>query len=75
MQLTINIPDNLAQEVIDFVEFLQSKYKTNSSNNNDKTIRWEDDDNNLNDLILAQSLSVQDWDNEDDEVWNHVPTL
>lgn len=34
------------------------------------TIRWEDDDDNLNDLMLAQSLSVQDWDNEDDEVWN-----
>lgn len=39
------------------------------------TIRWEEDDDNLNDLMLAQSLSVQDWDNEDDEVWNHVSTL
>jgi hypothetical protein len=31
MQLTLEIPDNLAQEVIDFVDFLKAKYAQKSS--------------------------------------------
>jgi hypothetical protein len=31
MQLTIEVPDNLAQEVIDFVDFLKVKYAQKSS--------------------------------------------
>ena len=49
-------PENQLNEILDFVLFLRHK--------NDKdTIRD----------IMAASLSSTDfWDNEDDEVWDHV---
>lgn len=30
MQITVDVPDNLAQEVIDFVDFLKAKYTQTS---------------------------------------------
>ena len=74
MNLSINVPDSLAQELIDFIEFLQSKYKTKAIIY-DINLSSQDDDSHSKDLMLAQSISVKDWDNEEDEVWNHVPTL
>jgi hypothetical protein len=71
MNLSINVPDSLAQELIEFIEFLQSKYKTKALSY-DINLSSQDDDNNSNGLMLAQSLSVQDWDNEEDDFWNNV---
>lgn len=74
MQITVNVPDNLAQEVIDFVDFLKAKYVTSTPNASLTGMVSDNEDVCANDLMMAQSLSVSDWDNNDDEVWNHVPT-
>ncbi len=74
MQITFEVPDNLAQEVIDFVDFLKAKYVTSTPNASMTDMVSDNEDVCANDLMMAQSLSVSDWDNHDDEVWNHVST-
>ena len=55
------LPEPLAREVLDFVDFLSSR-----------SVNAETDN-----LIKAQSLSqaARDWDNSDDEIWNDRPAL
>ena len=74
MQITVDVPDNLAQEVVDFVDFLKAKYVTATPIASMSRIISDHEDDRANDLMMAQSLSVSDWDNCDDEVWDHVPT-
>jgi hypothetical protein len=49
------LPDTLAREVLDFVEFLRARGEQGAYDN----------------LAAAQATSMRDvWDNPDDEVWN-----
>jgi hypothetical protein len=68
MQITIDAPANLAQEVVDFVDFLKAKYVTSTPNASMIGMVSDNEDVCANDLMMAQSLSVSDWDNHDDEV-------
>ncbi|WFE69181.1 hypothetical protein P8S54_02455 [Thiomicrospira sp. R3] len=52
-------PDDMAKEVLDFALYL---------NQRDETQSWRD-------LQAAQISSLEDWNNEEDEVWNHVPEV
>ncbi len=66
MQITIDVPDNLAQEVMDFVDFLKSKYTQRLS-----------DASLPNDVISGLALSehalAKDWLNdEEDAAWAHI---
>lgn len=56
------LPERYLQEILDFVEFLSAKA--------------QQDDTQGQDLIQAQSLSMQHvWSNDEDEVWNDVKPL
>ena len=51
------LPDALAREVLDFVEFLRNRREHESRDN----------------LAAAQTLSMNNvWDNPEDETWNDV---
>lgn len=51
------LPDALAREVLDFVEFLRNRREHESHDN----------------LAAAQTLSMNGvWDNQDDETWDNV---
>jgi hypothetical protein len=51
------LPDALAREVLDFVEFLRNRREHESQDN----------------LAAAQTLSMNNvWDNPEDETWNDV---
>lgn len=50
------LPEMKAQEVLDFVLFLQQR---------EESREWQD-------LMFAQVESFNDWDNAEDEVWNNV---
>ena len=53
------LPEALAREVLDFVEFLRSRHEQQTHDN----------------LAAAQTTSmVGVWDNPDDEVWNDAAT-
>lgn len=53
------LPEPLLREVLDFAHFLKKKAAGAE----------------LDNLMQAQQSSMaQVWDNEDDEVWDHVPT-
>ncbi|UQB41887.1 hypothetical protein JX580_09470 [Thiomicrospira microaerophila] len=52
-------PDDMAKEVLDFALYL---------NQREDTQEWRN-------LQAAQMNSFTDWNNEDDEVWNHVPEV
>jgi hypothetical protein len=53
------LPEALAREVLDFVEFLRARREQETHDN----------------LAAAQSLSMTGvWDNADDEVWNDAAT-
>jgi len=53
------LPSPAAQEVLDFANFLALR----ESCREDQA------------LMLAQQSATDDWDNEDDDVWNHAPTV
>lgn len=53
------LPEPLIQEVLDFASFLQHR---------EETLTWKN-------LMQAQGTSLADWDNAEDEVWNHVPPV
>lgn len=66
MQITVDVPDNLAQEVIDFVDFLKVKYTQTSLQSS-----------LLNDvvsgLVLSEYTLAKDWLNdEEDAAWAHI---
>ncbi|HQR81530.1 MAG: DUF2281 domain-containing protein [Gammaproteobacteria bacterium] len=66
MQITVDVLDNLAQEVIDFVDFLKVKYTQTSLQSS-----------LLNDvvsgLVLSEYTLAKDWLNdEEDAAWAHI---
>ncbi len=66
MQITVDVPDNLAQEVIDFVDFLKAKYTQTSRQSllpNDV----------VSGLALSEHTLAKDWLNdEEDAAWAHI---
>lgn len=58
------LPEPLIQEVLDFVHFLRFRRV--------ETLERAEEVN----LIYAQETSLKKvWDNDEDDVWNDVPTL
>lgn len=53
------LPESVAQEILDFALFLRQR---------EENAEWQN-------LMLAQSSSLADWNNEEDEVWNDVPAV
>lgn len=66
MQLTLDVPDNLAQEVIDFVDFLKSKYT--------QTSRQASLPNDVvSGLALSEHTLAKDWLNDEEDIaWAHI---
>lgn len=48
------LPEAVAQEILDFALFLRQR---------EENAEWQN-------LMLAQSSSLSDWNNENDELWN-----
>ncbi len=66
MQITIDVPDNLAQEVMDFVDFLKAKYAQKSS-------AYLLPNEVVSGLTLSEQTLAKDWLNdEEDEAWAHI---
>jgi hypothetical protein len=57
VQSVEQLPEEAAREVLDFARFLAQR----------ETARQEQD------LVAAQQLSLSDWDNQEDDVWNDAP--
>jgi hypothetical protein len=53
------LPEDMVQEVLDFALFLRHR---------DENTEWQN-------LILAQTSALTDWENDEDEVWNNVPAV
>ena len=53
------LPETMVQEVLDFALFLRQR---------EENAEWQN-------LMLAQTSGLADWDNDDDEVWNDVPAI
>ncbi|MBU2571045.1 DUF2281 domain-containing protein [Methylotuvimicrobium sp. KM2] len=53
------MPEPLVQEILDFALFLRQR---------EAQAEWQN-------LMSAQTRSLADWDNEEDEVWNDVPSV
>ena len=66
MQLTFDVPDNLAQEVIDFVDFLKSTYT--------QTSRQASLPNDVvSGLALSEHTLAKDWLNDEEDIaWAHI---
>ncbi len=65
MQITLEVPDSLAQEVIDFVDFLKSKYAQKPS-------AYLLPNEVISGLTLSEQTLAKDWLNdEEDEAWAH----
>jgi len=47
------------REVIDFAQFLAQRQASREDN----------------DLMMAQQTALTEWDNPDDEAWNHAPAI
>ena len=55
----LKLPESLAQEVLDFVEYIEQKHG----------IR----DDSIGDLISGQSPTMEEiWSNSDDDIWDDV---
>lgn len=52
------LPESVAQEILDFALFLRQR---------EENAEWQN-------LMLAQSSSLADWDNKENAVWNDVRT-
>lgn len=66
MQLTLEVPDNLAQEVIDFVDFLRAKYTQTS-------LQSSLPNDVVSGLVLSEHTLAKDWLNdEEDAAWAHI---
>jgi hypothetical protein len=67
MLLTLDVPDNLTQQVIDFVNALKLKHTQNS---HVKLVIPED---TVSGLLLSEQSLAKDWLNDDeDEAWAHL---
>ena len=53
------LPENIAQEVLDFALFLRQR---------EEKYEWQN-------LMLAQASAFIDWDNDEDEIWNNVSEI
>ncbi|CCE24039.1 DUF2281 domain-containing protein [Methylotuvimicrobium alcaliphilum] len=53
------MPEPLVQEILDFALFLRQR---------ETQAEWQN-------LMNAQTHSLDDWDNDEDEVWNDVPAV
>jgi len=53
------LPEAAAQEVLDFAEFLLHREEGREDR----------------ELSSAQQMSMSDWDNADDDVWNDAPAV
>ncbi|NOS88048.1 MAG: DUF2281 domain-containing protein [Methylococcaceae bacterium] len=53
------LPDPIVQEILDFALFLRQR---------EAAVEWQN-------LMHAQTVSLSDWDNTEDEVWNNVPAI
>ena len=53
------LPEATVQEVLDFALFLRQR---------EEKSEWQN-------LMFAQASSLNDWDNDEDEVWNDVPVF
>jgi hypothetical protein len=66
MQITIDVPANFAQEVVDFVDFLKEKYTQTSplcSLPNEV----------VSGLALSEHTLAKDWLNDEEDVaWVHI---
>lgn len=66
MQITVDVPDNLAQEVIDFVDFLKAKYTQTS-------LQSSLPNDVVSGLALSEHAFAKDWLNdEEDAAWAHI---
>lgn len=66
MQITVDVPDNLAQEVIDFVDFLKAKYTQTS-------LQSSLPNDVVSGLVLSEHTLAKDWLNdEEDAAWEHI---
>ncbi|HQT02209.1 MAG TPA: DUF2281 domain-containing protein [Thiotrichales bacterium] len=66
MQITVDVPDNLAQEVIDFVDFLKAKYTQTS-------LQSPLPNDVVSGLVLSEHTLAKDWLNdEEDAAWAHI---
>jgi hypothetical protein len=66
MQFTLDVPDNLAQEVVDFVDFLKLKYANKSEAFSLPT-------DTISGLTLSEQTLAKDWlKDEEDEAWAHI---
>ena len=66
MQLTLEVPDNLAQEVIDFVDFLRAKYTQTS-------LQSSLPNDVVSGLVLSEHTLAKDWlTDEEDAAWAHI---
>jgi len=57
VQSVQQLPESAAREVLDFARFLVQR----------EAAKQEQD------LVAAQQMSLSDWDNQEDEVWNDAP--
>jgi len=57
IQSVQQLPENAAREVLDFARFLAQR----------ETAKHEQD------LVAAQQMSLSDWNNQEDDVWNDAP--
>lgn len=53
------LPESMVQEILDFALFLRQR---------EAAAEWQN-------LMHAQTHSLTDWDNAEDEVWNNVPSI
>ena len=53
------LPEPMVQEILDFALFLRQR---------EEQAEWQN-------VMNAQSVSLADWDNFEDEVWNNVPAI
>ena len=53
------LPEPAAQERLDFALFLRQR---------EENSEWQN-------IMLAQSISLADWNKEEDEVWNDLPNI
>ena len=58
-QAVMPLPEAMVQEVLDFALFLRQR---------EENAEWQN-------LMLAQSSVLADWENDEDEVWNDVPAV
>ncbi len=70
MLLTLDVPDNLTQQVIDFVNSLKLKHTQNSHAN----LAIPED--TVSGLLLSEQSLAKDWLNDDeDEAWAHLQSV